>query len=144
MDEESFLRTIRNAPKEDAPLLVYADWLEERGDDTSAVKAEFLRLHTALDDQTGKKGLRKARRKRLQQLAAGLDTAWLAIVSRIPIESCQGKRAEAEAGQAYQLTFEYLCDRRWEDLRTTEDRAVRYCDQCQHNVHYCGTIMEAR
>ncbi len=144
MDEDAFLRTILDAPKDDAPLLVYADWLEERGDDLSAAKAEFLRLTVAPDAQTGKKSLRKARRKRLHQLAASLDTNWLAIVSRLAVESCQGKRAEAESQRSFLLTFEYLCDRRWEDLRTTDDKAVRFCDKCQHNVHYCDTIMEAR
>jgi hypothetical protein len=29
-------------------------------------------------------------------------------------------------------------------LRPTGDRAVRSCDACQQNVHYCDTITEAR
>jgi uncharacterized protein (TIGR02996 family) len=31
-DEEAFLRAIRADPRDDAPWLIYADWLEERGD----------------------------------------------------------------------------------------------------------------
>lgn len=144
MEEEGFLQTILQAPKDDTPLLVFADWLEERGDDTSAAKAEFLRLTVAPHDRTVAKGHRKARSKRLIELAAMLDTNWLAVVSRLSVESCQGKRAEAESQRSYRLTFEYLCDRRWEDLQTTDAKAVRFCDQCQHNVHYCDTISEAR
>lgn len=40
-DELALLRTIREYPDADLPRLVYADWLEERGD---ADRAEFIRL----------------------------------------------------------------------------------------------------
>jgi uncharacterized protein (TIGR02996 family) len=39
-DEDAFLQAIRDAPADAAPRLVYADWLEERGDP----RAEYLRL----------------------------------------------------------------------------------------------------
>lgn len=39
-DEEAFLRAIAAAPDDDLPRLVYADWLDERGDP----RAEYLRL----------------------------------------------------------------------------------------------------
>jgi hypothetical protein len=42
------------------------------------------------------------------------------------------------------VRFDYLCDRRWEDLRATGDTALRFCDACRHDVHYCDTITEAR
>lgn len=41
---EPFLATILDAPHEDAPRLVYADWLEERGDPRS----EFIRIQCRL------------------------------------------------------------------------------------------------
>lgn len=40
-DELALLRTIREHPDADLPRLVYADWLEERGDPD---RAEFIRL----------------------------------------------------------------------------------------------------
>jgi uncharacterized protein (TIGR02996 family) len=40
-DEAGFLASIAAAPLDDAPRLVYADWLDERGE---AAKAEYLRL----------------------------------------------------------------------------------------------------
>jgi hypothetical protein len=40
--------------------------------------------------------------------------------------------------------MEYHCDRNWDELRTSQDLDVRFCERCQHNVHYCDTIMAAR
>ncbi len=41
--EEAFLQAIREAPDDDAPRLLYADWLEERGDP----RGEFIRVQCA-------------------------------------------------------------------------------------------------
>ena len=41
-----FLRAICEQPADDAPRLIYADWLEEHGDPD---RAEFIRLQVALD-----------------------------------------------------------------------------------------------
>jgi uncharacterized protein (TIGR02996 family) len=70
-DEDAFLRAITAAPHDDAPRLVYADWLDETG---HADRAEFLRLTC----RTGASG----RPDRLREIAALLDTAWLARVDR--------------------------------------------------------------
>ncbi len=42
---EAFLHAIREAPDDDAPRLVYADWLEDNGD---SARAEFLRAQCSL------------------------------------------------------------------------------------------------
>jgi uncharacterized protein (TIGR02996 family) len=39
--EEAFIRAIRETPDDDAPRLIYADWLEEHG---QADRAEFIRI----------------------------------------------------------------------------------------------------
>lgn len=44
-EREAFLRAIADAPEDDAPRLVFADWLEERGD---SERAEFIRLQCAV------------------------------------------------------------------------------------------------
>lgn len=44
LPDDAFLNTIHAQPDDDAPRLVYADWLEETGD---AVRAEFIRLQCA-------------------------------------------------------------------------------------------------
>ena len=41
MSHDAFMRAIRAAPDDDAPRLVYADWLEENGD---PMRAEFIRV----------------------------------------------------------------------------------------------------
>ncbi|MCI0457354.1 MAG: TIGR02996 domain-containing protein [Gemmataceae bacterium] len=144
MTDDGFLRAILAQPSDDAPRLVYADWLEEQGDPVSTAKAEFLRVTVQLASATGKKGRKKAWKKRLQELAAGLNTDWLAVVSHLPIEMCHGKRAKAESRSSYPIRFDYVCNRGWEDLQATDDRTVRFCDGCRQNVHYCDTIMKAR
>ena len=42
--DEGFLEAIRAAPDDDVPRLVYADWLEERGEPLG----EFIRVQCAL------------------------------------------------------------------------------------------------
>ncbi|MEK6234231.1 MAG: TIGR02996 domain-containing protein [Planctomycetales bacterium] len=49
MDEQSFLNEIAVNPGDDAPRLIFADWLEERGD----LRAELLWL---LNDLVKKEG----------------------------------------------------------------------------------------
>src|SRR5688572_2816258 len=45
-DRDALLAAIRDAPADDAPRLVYADWLDENGDPE---RAEFIRLQVEID-----------------------------------------------------------------------------------------------
>ena len=45
-DRDALLAAIRQAPRDDAPRLVYADWLDEHGDPD---RAEFIRLQIEID-----------------------------------------------------------------------------------------------
>lgn len=47
-DLQSFLRAMVEAPEDDTPRLVYADWLEEFGDDADRDRAEFIRVQCEL------------------------------------------------------------------------------------------------
>jgi uncharacterized protein (TIGR02996 family) len=70
--ERAFERAILDAPEDDAPRLVYADWLEERGDP----RGEYLRVETALaKTPPGYPGYRPLR-ERVTQLRHGVDRAW--------------------------------------------------------------------
>jgi uncharacterized protein (TIGR02996 family) len=140
--DAAFLSKLLELPGDDDTRLVYADWLDDQDDPVSSAQAEFLRVTVELARQPGKKGWKKQRRKRLQALAAELDTSWLAVVSCLAIENCQ--RTQAEQFTRMASSFEFVCDRRWEDLQTTDNQAVRSCDACRQNVHYCDTITEAR
>jgi uncharacterized protein (TIGR02996 family) len=75
MTEEAFLKSLLEKPDDEATLLVYADWLEERGQD---VQSEYLRLH-----QQARRGP-----DRMRQLALQLDPKWVASVT--------GGRAEGQ------------------------------------------------
>jgi uncharacterized protein (TIGR02996 family) len=63
--EEDFLEAIRAAPDDDGPRLVYADWLDERGDP----RGEFIRLQIALAgipaDDPGRTPLERQERRLL-------------------------------------------------------------------------------
>jgi uncharacterized protein (TIGR02996 family) len=44
MQEEAFWQAIQEAPEDDAPRLIYADWLEDQGEPAKAARAEFIRV----------------------------------------------------------------------------------------------------
>jgi uncharacterized protein (TIGR02996 family) len=67
-DGAGFLRAIQKNPEDEAARLVYADWLEERGD----IRGEYLRLEHQLVQTP----------LRLAQLQGQIDPTWLASVSR--------------------------------------------------------------
>ena len=48
--EQAFLQAIRETPDDDAPRLIYADWLEEQGGASRAARAEFIRIQCRLDE----------------------------------------------------------------------------------------------
>jgi uncharacterized protein (TIGR02996 family) len=47
-DRDALLAAIRSSPEEDTPRLMFADWLDERGGDDNAARAEFIRLQCEL------------------------------------------------------------------------------------------------
>jgi uncharacterized protein (TIGR02996 family) len=83
-EEAAFLRAVQANPNDVAVRLVYADWLEERGDP----RGEYLRIACALSSPTttpsGKGPKPRPRRAtlwaRLQTLRPTLDIKWLARV----------------------------------------------------------------
>jgi uncharacterized protein (TIGR02996 family) len=46
--ERAFLQAIREAPHDDAPRLIYADWLEEQGGAARTARAAFIRVQCRL------------------------------------------------------------------------------------------------
>jgi uncharacterized protein (TIGR02996 family) len=75
-----FLRAVFNQPDDDVLRLVYADWLEERGDP----RAEFLRLdveqHRSAEGATIRPTVLA---KRLKDLAPKLDARWVGWMSQV-------------------------------------------------------------
>jgi uncharacterized protein (TIGR02996 family) len=48
--EQAFLQAIRETPDDDAPRLIYADWLEEQGGAARTARAAFIRIQCRLDE----------------------------------------------------------------------------------------------
>ncbi|MEN9360305.1 MAG: hypothetical protein RL095_1840 [Verrucomicrobiota bacterium] len=40
------------------------------------------------------------------------------------------------------VSFKFQCPLKWEALQSTEDDAIRFCDQCREKVYYCATDAE--
>jgi uncharacterized protein (TIGR02996 family) len=76
MDENAFLAAIKKAPGDGMLRLVYADWLEERGD----ARSGFLRLHHALRSLSPDHVWRFQAEQELSRLRQGLEHRWLTVV----------------------------------------------------------------
>ena len=122
--EQQLVRAV--ARGDEASRLVYADWLEQRGDHE---RARFLRLQAEIAGMKPDSIFLLAAHE-LRTLAAGLDPAWRRAVAQVAVEGCVG--------------FELQCPKQWSSLESTERSDVRFCGACQQQVFYCTTIESAR
>jgi uncharacterized protein (TIGR02996 family) len=127
-DDRAFIRAILADPSDDAPRLVYADWLDERGD----MRGRFLRLEVELagllNPPAGAQALVE-----LRGLAGEIDPKWIALIDRPRIENCDTERPH----------FRFQCPKTWEQLEPTDNEAVRFCETCQQKVYFCSSVQEA-
>jgi uncharacterized protein (TIGR02996 family) len=143
-DEDAFLRQILQAPADDTPRLVYADWLDERGDPVSVAKAEFLRTQHQLRGEVETKKLRRTLEFKLRELALVLRTEWLASVSHLLIENCPPRENTTYSPiQPLPIGFEFRCPKQWSELEITDDLKVRFCQSCRQSVYFCVSVLEA-
>ncbi len=141
-DEGGFLKAILANPADDLTRLVYADWLDEQEADEATRKAEFLRLTVALvTEQTDWK--RRIYQNKVKKLARHLPTDWLPVVSRLPIENCTAV-GNANRRPLQTIEFDFVCQKDWSELVTTDIPVERYCRACSQFVYYCESIEEAR
>src|SRR6516165_8917057 len=82
VDDAAFVRAIQAAPDDESVRLVYADWLEERGD----ARAEFLRVEVTALTLPATDVRRSIAFARLSDLRRDIDSSWLAVVSRLSRE----------------------------------------------------------
>lgn len=124
-EDDPFVRAMLADPENDAPRLIYADWLEERSDP----RGEYLRLQCYLAslDRTDPQFDRLV--GRFRELLRQISPRWRAAVCRSKVEGCRF----SELG----------CPNRWDKLRPTNDSSVRYCATCREEVYYCYSIREA-
>jgi uncharacterized protein (TIGR02996 family) len=79
-EEDAFIKAVIAHPEDDAPRLIYADWLEERGDP----RGEYLRLRVEmahLPPHSDRYADLKARQKSLR---VRMDAKWLAAMGLVP------------------------------------------------------------
>ena len=69
---EAFLRDIIEHPEDSVPRLIFADWLEEHGDEADQARAEFIRTQCTLSELP----LRDTKRTRLEGRELDLRTEW--------------------------------------------------------------------
>jgi len=70
-DEESFLAAIKAAPADDAPRLVYADWLDEQGRQDYAA---FIRIEERLRNE----------KRWVARIGSDIDLDWLWVARVYP------------------------------------------------------------
>jgi uncharacterized protein (TIGR02996 family) len=75
-EDAAFLKAVEGAPADDVLRLVYADWLEERGDS----RGPFLRACVALGNLPPDHPDRPTREHNLSLLRKGHPASWLAVV----------------------------------------------------------------
>src|SRR5262249_26789520 len=63
--------------------------------------------------------------------SVGINPTWLATITRAPIENCG-------------VCFQFRCPKRWEQLKTTADAMVRFCESCRQNVFFCSSLAVAQ
>ncbi len=147
-DEDGFLNNLLENPADDTVRLIYADWLDDRGTEEAARKAQFLRVQCEIQaKRRRKKGFRQLHAK-LAELARHLPTDWLAVVSHLAIENCRANPPKRVGLSVIYVTppprFDYECPKEWSSLTATDDPAVRHCDACDQKVFYSDTIQVAR
>jgi uncharacterized protein (TIGR02996 family) len=78
-DDEAFVQAIAVNPNDDTLRLVYADWLEERGD----LRGEYLRLDCLLDSLPAPpRSQRQRLEDRLADITGVVSSEWLEKVGR--------------------------------------------------------------
>lgn len=92
-EDEPFIRAILATPDDRTVRLVYADWLDDRGDP----RAEYLRLQSRIVGMLPGSDERRAAREQLTALQHGFPSWWLAAMGffAVPREPNRGRIEEA-------------------------------------------------
>jgi len=109
--------------RDEASRLVYADWLEERGD---TLRAQFVRVQEACLQPAPPAELVEE----LRELSHQVDDDWRTVLARPLVENCQRKG--------------FACPRDWGSMTATRVAAQKQCDACHQQVHYVTSIAQLR
>lgn len=80
---DAFLQDILAHPDDDAPRLIFADWLEEQGDANSTARAEFIRIQCALAAKKLPEQQRAELVRREKQFLDEWDGEWVRPIRRL-------------------------------------------------------------
>jgi uncharacterized protein (TIGR02996 family) len=125
--EAAFVRDVLAHPEYPGPRLIYADWLEDRGQPQDMARSEFLRTEVELEGLPAIDARRARLKDRLRALRAEVDTAWFTALARSEIENCPGLCASR-------------CPKRWDRLPSSDGDTVRFCNVCQDSVYFCHNL----
>lgn len=125
-DEREFLTLIHERPHDEGLRQVFADWLEEGGDE----RAEFFRLDARLAQLGPSDPERRELLRRWRDRRDGLPPEWRRLLSRSVVENCG-------------LSL-HPCPQKWNSLDATLEAGVRHCWACDQQVHYCQSLEELR
>jgi uncharacterized protein (TIGR02996 family) len=122
-DEAAFLRAIAGAPADDAPRLVYADWLDEHG---RPERAEFIRLQCELARPRTAPARRRRLTARVQELLDAHRRRWLGGLAGSPVPWVfrRGFVERLGDGGFFRRRVDYKGDVNWEHLRFFPDGRV--------------------
>lgn len=126
-DEQRLIAAI-TAQNDATSRLVYADFLEQRGE---LQRADFLRTQEAIVECDPESPAFDMHATRLRMLAASIEMKWRHAVARPVVEGCS-------------LRFNVRCPKEWGSLAPTERSDVRHCETCQKHVYYCPSVAIAR
>lgn len=124
--EQELIQAILDSPEDDSHRLVYADWLEEQGDE---IRSRYLKLEVYIAEERSVGDFSGESRAELIDIGSQVGAGWTALVSRVRIERCE---------------FEFECPKKWTSLTPTKNLEVRFCDACEREVFFCHTIKEAK
>src|SRR5436190_8785610 len=103
MNERAFLEAVIETPADDAPRLVYADWLEDNGD---PARAEFIRAQIAREKTPHYDPQWARLRDRERELEKAHRAEWLAPLRRLEDRKVKEEdRWEFERGFAQRATM---------------------------------------
>lgn len=80
---DAFLQDILAHPDDDAPRLIFADWLEEQGHANSTARAEFIRIQCALAARNLLEQQRAELMRREKQILAEWEKEWVRPIRRL-------------------------------------------------------------
>jgi uncharacterized protein (TIGR02996 family) len=103
--DEAFLQDILDHPEDEAPQLIYADWLEDQGD---TGRAEFLRLQAQLARMSADDPSRPALEERERRLFVEQAPGWGGLLCDRAAAVAFGRRALAAGMVPVQLHLDRL------------------------------------